>query len=143
MVQESDLTKTSLNKQSMDLTGLSAHNPSSERMNNRETGFKFECWYFKELMNGKIRCAVCQGEFTRLLTHLGPTSNCSQNLQDMEKFKMEFTLYMTAQKKTSRKVDERAENIMKESLNKMSEQRQKNNVDNQPNEDTDEDPKTK
>ena len=111
MVQETDLTNTSLNKQSMNLRGFSTQNPSCGRMNNRETGFKFECWYFKELMNGKIRCAICKGEFTRLLTHLSPTSNCSQNLQDMEKFKMEFTLYMTAQKKMSRKVDERAEDI--------------------------------
>ena len=47
VVQESDLKNTSLNNQSINLRGVCTQNPSFERMNNRETGFKFEYWYFK------------------------------------------------------------------------------------------------
>ena len=63
MAQESDLKNKSLNNQSINLRGVCTQNPSFGRMNNRETGLKFECWYFIELMNGKIRCAraILQG----------------------------------------------------------------------------------
>ena len=66
--KESDLKKTSKSKQSM--TGLSTkdisekkqRNSWSERYITKETGFKFECWYFREMINGKISCAICKGE---------------------------------------------------------------------------------
>ena len=80
-----------------------------ETTEDNKRSFKFLNLDFQEMENGRIKCAICQTECGRLVTHLNHSKECSQYI-DLEKFKIEFTQYRATQRKKKNREIQRAEN---------------------------------
>ena len=52
--------------------------------------FKLGDVCFKDLDNGKVRCGICQDEFTRLIVHMNVSKECKTYFQ-MAEFKTEYS----------------------------------------------------
>ena len=86
MTQGSDMKKTSNKKQKMGMARKAEQETQVKNLqdsmpkdgNGTVRGFKFDCLYFTELQNNKIKCAICKNEYSSLLQHLSHIDNVMQ-----------------------------------------------------------------
>ena len=87
-----------------------------------DVDFKFDEIWFRELINGKIRCGVCKIECVRLIVHLNSSAKCSMNF-NMPKLKIEYSKFRSRKRLKNHENKRKIDNIVK--FKADSNQRQK------------------
>ena len=74
-------------------------------------GFKYNDFQFQELPQNKVRCGICQVDFSRLIVHLNASSDCAKQISNMVDFKTEYSKYRNRQRFKKSAANKKAEDI--------------------------------
>ena len=77
-----------------------------------DVDFKFDEIWFRELINGKIRCGVCEIECVRLVVHLNSSAKCSMNL-NMPKLKIEYSKFRSRRRLQNHENKKKTDDMVK------------------------------
>ena len=114
----------STRKQKLSNSNLTTESYAFETKNSEDGNcFKFLNLDFQEMKNGKIKCAICQAECVRLVTHLNYSTKCSQYI-NLEKLKIELSKYRNIQRQ-KKYVDRQKNSDLEEFTQKVNERKRK------------------